>query len=190
MSVDKKESNLKWFIEKILIPLLVALIAAYAGLVAAKVLPWPFPTSPTATPTPIASPVAPALQPPTAMQIVIANPPSQPTAIPFPDDLAGVWSGTGSDIVNGTSDDTRSAVTISTPCKSGNICGQGFVPTVKCSFNLTYLREDGGKFFFDEGNYIGYCGISRIDYLQLLSNGKLLFHSEGNFGVSDVIMTR
>ena len=145
---------------------------------------------PTPTPTLTASPVVPTLLPPTAVQIAITNLPSQPTMIPFPSDLVGVWSGNGKNIVNGTSYDTSSSVTITNPCVSGNVCGQGFIPTVNCSFTLTYLREDNGRFFFEEGNYIGNCGTSKLDYLQLLSNGKLLFHSESNFGMINVIMTR
>ena len=56
MSQDKKELNLKWFIEKIFIPVLCVLIAAYVSLAVAKLLPWPFSTLPTATPNLIVSP--------------------------------------------------------------------------------------------------------------------------------------
>lgn len=38
----KLGSTTKWFIEKVLVPILVAIIAAYATLVVAKILPNPF----------------------------------------------------------------------------------------------------------------------------------------------------
>ena len=68
MSQDKKELNLKWFIEKIFIPVLCVLIAAYVSLAVAKLLPWPFSTLPTATPTLIVSPstLTPSPIPPTS----------------------------------------------------------------------------------------------------------------------------
>ena len=187
MTDDKKDVNRAVIIAAIIgavAVILGALIGAYAVLVAAKIPPFYSSLSPTATPTLIASPVVPTL--PSATLVLIASPSPQSTA--FLGNLTGTWSGTGKDILNGKSYDTTVAVAMSAPCESGNICGQGFIPTVNCSFILTYLREDDGKFYFEEGNYMGNCGISTLDYLQLLSNGKLLFHSEGNFGVSDVIM--
>ena len=48
---DPDKSAWGWIVKNILIPLLVAMIPAYATLVVAHVLPNPFPNSPTPTPT-------------------------------------------------------------------------------------------------------------------------------------------
>jgi len=122
-------------------------------------------TPPTDAPTPVAT-KKPAIQP-TAVSPITTQVPTNADAI------AGTWSGTAK---NG--DFTfQVTVTIGKSCAIGSVCGPFDIPAIPCSGTFTLIGINGSTYQFQAGNFQGACTPGASDFLQLLSDGTLLYIS-------------
>ncbi len=157
-----------------LVPILVALIGAYAIWVAAKIPPFYFSPSPTATPSLIESP----------------SPISRPTM--SVNNIAGIWKGT----INSEDGNTHivAVYSIQSNCAIGEICGTYDTPQLGCEGNLIFNGIGGTAFEFIEIKTGGpsYCMSNGVDRFTLYSNGQLgtsysLNGVQGNYLSSGVL---
>jgi hypothetical protein len=113
-----------------------------------------------------------------------------PTPTPDIANIAGTWNGTGTvNLSNGVYNATMT-LTISGNCLKGQVCGQGFVPDISCTFSLIYQEKKDEKFYFSEQSISGNCGIVVEAYLEPLSNNRLLYYAKGDWGETNLIMER
>ena len=149
-------SNLKWFIEKIFIPVLLALIAGYFTLVAAKILPNPF-----------------------------SRPARSQTSDVDLGALQGVWTGSVANTTTGTASQPDSITIRFGDCALEKVCGILEIEksdSDPCTGNIIFNSIDGNHLLFIMQNRALTCGPGRSEYLELLDQNTLLFVSSGGDG--------
>lgn len=151
----------QWWIEKVFVPILLALLSGFFLLLSSGIIENPFlyQTIPTVTDSPVSS-------------------------------LGGMWSGSGTISTPAQEMDIDAGVEIHTPCEINAVCGEVYIHTIVCSYPLIYLREKENLFYFQQGEFIGPCGKADLIYFELRPNGDLLFHSEGETGTTEVTLIK
>ena len=121
---------------------------------------------------PVTSTPAPTLQPVINTQepVIISTPQAA-----FP--LEGGWTGNAK---NGTFE-MQVSINMESDCQVGQVCGSIDLRNVPCSAALTLVGVENNIYEFKAGEKKGTCGVGR-DYLQILSNGTMLYTSRGDYG--------
>jgi hypothetical protein len=167
MSSDQRKeqismnSNLKWFIERIFIPVLLALIAGYFTLVASKILPNPFSKS---------------ARPQTSNADLGA--------------LQGIWTGSIANPATSQTDAITinfGDCALEKVCGILQIDRSGSDP---CTGNIVFNSIDGDRLLFIMQNRAPECGPGRSEYLELLDQNTMLFVSSGSDGEIRVTLHR
>ena len=91
--------------------------------------------------------------------------------------LEGEWTGTAK---NGTFE-MQVSLTMGSNCQVGQVCGSIDLRNVPCSAKFTLVGVENNIYEFEAGEKKGTCGVGR-DYLQILSNGTMLYTSRGDYG--------
>ena len=91
--------------------------------------------------------------------------------------LAGNWSG----FARNGAFEMEVRVSLKTECMTGDECGSFTLQTIPCSGMFTLLNEVDGVYEFKARKKQGTCGEGR-DFLQLLSDGRLKYISQGDYG--------
>lgn len=78
-------------------------------------------------------------------------------------------------------------VMLESECKPGDECGTFNLQTIPCSGSFTLLDEVEGIYEFKAGRKQGTCGEGR-DFLQLLSDGRLKYISQGDYGETQGVL--
>ena len=73
------------------------------------------------------------------------------------------------------------SVNMKSTCQVGQVCGSIDLRTVPCSATFTLVGVENDIYEFTAGEKKGTCGVGR-DFLQLLSNGTMLYTSRGDYG--------
>ena len=160
---DQKNKTWQWWVEKVIIPILIALLSGYFLLLSSNIIKNPFQSQvlPTATVIPTSQ-------------------------------LKGFWSGAGTISIPTKENymDIDVGVEIHAPCKANVVCGKIYIYTIVCSYSLIYINEKEGRYYFQQGDYEGTCGNAELIYFEPLPNGDLLFHSEGNNGTFEAMLIK
>lgn len=93
------------------------------------------------------------------------------------DSLLGVWTGTAQ---NNNGWDMKITISIPEPFEIGSTLGTYTIPEIPCSGILRIREIRGDTLELIAENKQGECGEADTDFLELLSDGTLLYVSKGN----------
>ena len=168
------------------------IISGLVGAVLIGIALWAsFYTPPVSQPTspqPSETPTQNTIPSPTQSNPIASQTPNPPPTISV-NGLIGIWQGSGQQVFNGVSNVIFGSFTFNAPCSDGPICVDGSIQNLPCSFYLSFLSENNGKYYFQQENKDGNCGIVSLTYIQRMQNGKLLYHSEGSRGIEEMTLT-
>ncbi|HNN14726.1 MAG TPA: hypothetical protein PKL78_14290 [Anaerolineales bacterium] len=89
--------------------------------------------------------------------------------------IAGTWAvsaGQGNSTVD-------ISIIIVEECKAGRVCGTINLPSVPCQASLKIRKIEGDRYEYDAVDHVGACGPAGVEYLELRSDGSLVYSLNG-----------